>query len=109
MVEEFNSEFIIIMRKVPKYLKPNNSICHVLYCGSFNSNIGYSLRDKKPQIINEAYATSINIKSNMRASSNNLKRIDANLSQLDKVSINKLLKTKNKLDKLMWFIKYLSY
>jgi len=67
------------------------------------------LRDKSPQTLREAYATTINIESNMREVGKHIKRSDIKLSQPNNTAFNKPLTTDDKMDKLMGVLKDFSY
>lgn len=69
MATEFNVRFQKEMYKFPRFLRPNERACLVVYSHAYYWKMSYLLRDKNPQSLREAYNMTTNIENNRRASS----------------------------------------
>jgi hypothetical protein len=64
-IREFHTRFETLLQKIPASHHPNGDYLVHIYTKSFNGQLGYLLRDKNPQSIQEAQELDTKIESNL--------------------------------------------
>jgi hypothetical protein len=65
---EFHSRFATLLQKIPLSHHPTHSFLLFIYTKAFNGQLGYLLRDKNPQTIQEAQEIATRIEDNLLSS-----------------------------------------
>lgn len=55
LVPAFNLRFTKLLNHIPKYMRPNDALCLVVYLAAFDEEMSYLLRDKEPTTLHQAY------------------------------------------------------
>ena len=67
-IREFHSRFETLLQKIPVNHHPTNSFLLYIYTKAFTGQLGYLLRDKNPQTIQEAQELATKIEDNLHSS-----------------------------------------
>jgi hypothetical protein len=67
-IREFHTRFETLLQKIPASHHPNGDYLVHIYTKSFNGQLGYLLRDKNPQSIQEAQELATKIEGNLLSS-----------------------------------------
>jgi hypothetical protein len=67
-IREFQSRFETLLQKIPVSHHPTHSFLLFIYTKAFTGQLGYLLRDKNPQMIQEAQEISTRIEDNLLSS-----------------------------------------
>jgi len=65
-VEEFNAKFNNLVKSLHDDIKPSDAVVLIYYMEAFEGEMRYALRDKDPQNLRAAQATTIRIDKNMQ-------------------------------------------
>jgi hypothetical protein len=67
-IREFHTRFETLLQKIPVSHHPSDNYLVYIYTKSFTSQLGYLLRDKNPQSIQEAQELATKIEGNLHSS-----------------------------------------